>query len=101
MPEHIRTQFIKWAELKYLVHIIVPRWLGLNDDVQNMSVHTFTDTSEKSYAAVVFVRAKDATRAIQIQNVFFTLCLWSLGGIHNLLCTMHRNSYIFLGSFRP
>lgn len=59
MPENIRTQFIKWAkELKYLGHIIVPRWLGLNDDLQNMSVHTFTDTSEKSCAAVVFVRAK-------------------------------------------
>lgn len=56
MPEHIRTQIIKWAEeLKYLVHIIVPRRLELNDDIQYMSVHTFTDTSEKSYVAVVFV----------------------------------------------
>lgn len=101
MSEHIRTQFIKWAEeLKYLVHIIVPRWLELNDDIQYMSVHTFTDTSEKSYAAVVFVRAKGATRAIQNQNVF-TLCLRSLGSIHNLLCTMHRNFYIFLWSLRP
>lgn len=59
MPEHIRTQIIKWAEeLKYLVHIIVPRRLELNYDIQYMSVHTFMDTSEKSYVAVVFVELK-------------------------------------------
>lgn len=56
VPDHIKTQFINWVkELKYLEDIKVPRWLGFSD-VRNVSVHTFTDASENSYAAAVFVR---------------------------------------------
>lgn len=39
VPEHIRMHFIKWTEeLKYLEQIIVPRWLGPNDNIQHMRV---------------------------------------------------------------
>lgn len=68
VPEHIKLKFLKWfEELKYLKNVKVPRWLFV-DNFTHVSIHTFMDASELSYATVIFVRVEN-NHEVKVQLV--------------------------------
>ncbi|KAJ8939437.1 hypothetical protein NQ318_010621 [Aromia moschata] len=54
--EHVFRSWVR--ELLYLFDIEMPRWIGFDpeDNLEKLSLHVFCDASNKSYAAVVFLR---------------------------------------------
>ncbi|KAJ8962359.1 hypothetical protein NQ318_018342 [Aromia moschata] len=54
--EHVFRSWVR--ELHYLFDIEIPRWIGFDpeDNLEKWSLHVFCDASNKSYAAVVFLR---------------------------------------------
>lgn len=68
VPEHIKLKFVKWLEeLKYLKNVKVPRCLFVGE-FTHVSIHTFTDASELSYATVIFVRV-ESNHEVKVQLV--------------------------------
>ncbi|KAJ8968554.1 hypothetical protein NQ317_001752 [Molorchus minor] len=58
VDNEIETAFKRWAsDLPYLLKIRIPRWISMGGpDIQDITIHTFCDASQKAYAAVVFCR---------------------------------------------
>ena len=51
LPYHLKAKWKKWLkELGELDAVCVPRCLKEGKEVQEVTIHTFSDTSEKAYA---------------------------------------------------
>ncbi|XP_035210306.1 uncharacterized protein LOC118184701 [Stegodyphus dumicola] len=54
-----KSQFCKWLnDLQYLERMRIPRWLNCDREIENISLHFFSDASKLAYSAVAFVRVQ-------------------------------------------
>ena len=59
VPEDIKLKFLKWlSALSKLKDIKIPRCIQLHEESVVLSLHTFCDASQHSYAAVVYLRSE-------------------------------------------
>ena len=57
LPYHLKAKWKKWfKELGELDAVRVPRCLKKENEVREVTIHTFSDASEKAYAAESYVR---------------------------------------------
>ena len=57
LPYHLKAEWKKrFKELGELVAIRVPRWLKEERGVREVTIHTFSNASEKTYTAASYVR---------------------------------------------
>ena len=57
LPYHLKAEWKKWfKELGKLDAVRVPRCLEEEKEVREVTIHTFTDSSEKAYASASYVR---------------------------------------------
>ncbi|XP_074029501.1 uncharacterized protein [Leptinotarsa decemlineata] len=65
--------FRKWKSWLSAVYKIkklrIPRWYGFSSQIVEIQLHTFTDGSEKGYAAVSYFRMKDSSDQIKTSLV--------------------------------
>ena len=58
LPEPLRIRHQLWREeLKQLVDLEIPRYYFWDEPTKEVSLHGFSDASEKAYGAVVYIRA--------------------------------------------
>ncbi|XP_035216171.1 uncharacterized protein LOC118189624 [Stegodyphus dumicola] len=54
-----KSQFCKWLnDLQCLERMRIPRWLNCDREIENISLHFFSDASKLAYSAVAFVRVQ-------------------------------------------
>lgn len=70
LPPHLIQE---WSQLKLDLlkckDIQRPRWIGYVKQHTHVSIHGFSDASERAYAAVIYLRTIDITNGIQIQLI--------------------------------
>jgi len=69
LPDHLQRKWKQWFnELELLDKITVQRCLRDDKEVQDITVHTFSDASDKAYAAATYTRHEydDGTVSIQL-----------------------------------
>ena len=60
LPAEIAAEVVKWAqEIPLLKDIGIPRWAGLSDKDQPVTLYCFADASNLGYGAVVYVHPDD------------------------------------------
>lgn len=56
--EHVKEWLIIRNQFQSSCAVKIPRWIGLSADMNDISMHGFSDASETAYACVVYVRIK-------------------------------------------
>lgn len=70
LPEKLKNEWKNWfAELHCLRDIKVPRSLKKNNQVTIVTLHSFSDASEKAYAAVVYSRYEYEGKSVTTQLI--------------------------------
>lgn len=69
LPSHISEKWAKFkTQLPNIENIKIKRWTNYMDDTVNTEIHGFCDSSEKAYAAVIYLKVvqPDGTAAITL-----------------------------------
>ena len=70
LPYHLKAEWKKWfKELRELDTVRVPRCLKDEKEVREVTIHTFSDASEKAYAAASYVRHEYADGRVSTRLV--------------------------------
>ncbi|GFW41337.1 integrase catalytic domain-containing protein [Trichonephila clavipes] len=63
LPDDLLRKFKPWYQQLHLISDIrIPRWFDISPNVESVSLHLFSDTSQKAFASCIFLRIKDSNQ---------------------------------------